>query len=302
MVFALDEACHQSSDVPDTTPLTISHVSQTGRRGRPRVEIEPSFLSQALDLRGPTGLRSIFHCSSRTIRRRALEYGLVNPGHPVYTDHMFEDGSMGRSYTSSTRPVSVMTDEQLDSAVREILEIFPLFGRRMLTGRLKDAGHNVPRKRLRASYLRVHGAPALFGDRTIHRRVYNVAGANSLAHHDGQHGELTSFHLCETIYKAILGLIRFKMVIHAFVDGKSRFVTGIRVSNNNRAQTVLDLFFDVINTHGVPSRVRGDHGTENLLVAQWMEEHKGVGRGSYIWGRCVPLVLEASFTFSQVFW
>jgi hypothetical protein len=83
------------------------------------------------------------------------------------------------------------------------------------------------------------------------------------------------------------GLIRFKIVIHCFIDGKSRYVTGIQASNNNRAETVLDLFMQVVHTHGVPSRVRGDHGTENVLVAAWMEERNGVARGSYIWGRSV---------------
>ena len=56
-------------------------------------------------------------------------------------------------------------------------------------------------------------------------------------------------------------------MIHAFVDGYSRYVLGIRASNNNRAQTVLQLFEDIAEIHGYPSRVRGDHGTENLLVA-----------------------------------
>ncbi len=37
--------------------------------------------------------------------------------------------------------------------------------------------------------------------------------------------------------------------------------------------------------YGVPSRLRGDHGTENILVAAWMEERCGERRGSYIWGR-----------------
>jgi hypothetical protein len=83
------------------------------------------------------------------------------------------------------------------------------------------------------------------------------------------------------------GLIRWKIVIHAFIDGFSRFVTGIRASGNNRAQTVLDLFTDVVAEHGLPSRVRGDHGTENLLVAAYMERERGVERGSYIWGRWV---------------
>jgi hypothetical protein len=81
------------------------------------------------------------------------------------------------------------------------------------------------------------------------------------------------------------GLIRWKLVIHGFVDGFSRYVLGMRISNNNRAATVLSLFEDIAESFGYPSRVRGDHGTENLLVAARMEEIRGVDRGSYIWGR-----------------
>ncbi|KAJ7605090.1 hypothetical protein FB45DRAFT_706677, partial [Roridomyces roridus] len=51
-------------------------------------------------------------------------------------------------------------------------------------------------------------------------------------------------------------LIRWKLVTHAFIDGKSRFVTGARVSNNNRGATVLALFECAIGLHGLPSRVR----------------------------------------------
>lgn len=66
-------------------------------------------------------------------------------------------------------------------------------------------------------------------------------------------------------------------------------MVGIRAHNNNRADTVLGLFLDAISVHGTPSRVRGDHGTENVKVAEWMEENQGEGRGSYIWGRFVCL-------------
>lgn len=283
MVQELDQARHLSSDPPDAPHVVVSQHVATG--GRPRIEINPTFLAQALDLRGSHHLAQVFRCSPRTVRRRALDYGLAQPGERVYTDTAQPDGTVARVYTSSTRQVSAITDAELDSLLTSILEVFPEFGRRMLIGRLKAAGHHVPRERIAASYLRVHGTPGRFGERSIHRRPYNVAGANSLWHHDGQHGIIPfpiMFHASLTIRP---GLIRFKIVMHAFTDGKSRYVTGIRASNNNRAETVLEVFIDAVDEHGLPSRVRGDHGTENVLVAQFMEEARGVSRGSYIWGR-----------------
>lgn len=73
------------------------------------------------------------------------------------------------------------------------------------------------------------------------------------------------------------------MVVHGFTDGKSRLVPAIRVSNNNRSATVLDVLHEGTDVFGWPRRIRGDHGTENVLVAQMMEERHGVG--AYIWGR-----------------
>lgn len=81
------------------------------------------------------------------------------------------------------------------------------------------------------------------------------------------------------------GLIRWGIVIHGFIDGYSRLITGLLASNNNRGQTVLDLFLSAVVVYGVPSRLRGDHGVENILVAAWMEAFNGEGRGSYLWGR-----------------
>ena len=61
-------------------------------------------------------------------------------------------------------------------------------------------------------------------------------------------------------------------------------VVGIQVNPNNRAVTVFDLFLDATKEHGMPYHVRGDHGVENVLVADHMEATRGPG--SYIWGRC----------------
>ncbi|KAK7006659.1 hypothetical protein R3P38DRAFT_3601324 [Favolaschia claudopus] len=251
MVTALDLACHDSMDPPDAAPLTVAHRVRTGRRGRPRVEIDPQFLSAALDLRGPTGIAPEIGVSARTVRRAALRAGLstvqIQPGAPVFQSRTNEQGQVEVVHTSTAPPVSVISDADLDQLVASTLEVFPQFGRRMIRGHLKSQGYRIPRDRITASYLRVHGAPAIFGDRQISRKKYRVPGPMSLAHLDGQHG-----------------LIRYKIVIHCIIDGYSRFVLGIRVHNNNRGASVLRLLLDVITLHGCPSRMRGDHGVENI--------------------------------------
>jgi hypothetical protein len=187
----LDEASHRSSDPPDGPSLAIVNPSFTGRRGRPRLNIDPTFLAYSLELRGPKALASILNCSSRTIRRRALEEGFVEPGFPVLQATAAPDGSLTMEHTSGTPSMSYLSDEELDQKVAQILEIFPNFGRSMISGHLRADGHRVPTSRIRLSYVRVHGSPGAFGQRQIARRKYSVPGPNSLWHHDGQHGMST---------------------------------------------------------------------------------------------------------------
>ena len=60
-------------------------------------------------------------------------------------------------------------------------------------------------------------------------------------------------------------------------------------SDNNRAATVLQLFVEQLGVTGLPSRVRGDRGGENVQVASFMIQHpdRGPDRGSFITGRSV---------------
>ena len=76
-------------------------------------------------------------------------------------------------------------------------------------------------------------------------------------------------------------------MVHRGIDGHSRLIVYLRCSNNNRSQTVLELFLEAISNYGTPSRVRSDHGGENVRVAEVMLLLRGFGRGSHIAGRSV---------------
>ena len=71
------------------------------------------------------------------------------------------------------------------------------------------------------------------------------------------------------------------------IDGYSRCVVYLECSNNNRADTVLQLFRSACDQYSAPSRVRCDHGVENIEVARWMLSVRGLNRSSVITGSSV---------------
>lgn len=58
----------------------------------------------------------------------------------------------------------------------------------------------------------------------------------------------------------------------------------MRASDNNRGTTVLHMFHDATAQFGMPSRMRGDCGGENLELAVWMIVRNGANRASFMWG------------------
>lgn len=75
------------------------------------------------------------------------------------------------------------------------------------------------------------------------------------------------------------------MVIRGGIDGYSRFITFLKASTNNSAQTVLNHFTEAVEQYAVPSRVRTDHGEESVGIWHFMEDARGENHGSFIAGR-----------------
>ena len=82
---------------------------------------------------------------------------------------------------------------------------------------------------------------------------------------------------------------RWRLVIHRCIDGYSRRIIYLHCCNNNRADTVLNLFIKGVRECGLPSRVRSDRGGENVQVALFMLEHplRGPNHASFTTGRSV---------------
>ena len=117
MIHHLDQALTISSDPPNHPPIQTTHLVHTGERGRPRIEIDHDMLATALDMRRTGDLVDVFGVSARTIRQRALDYGLAEPGEPVFATYQAEDGTEHHYHTSSTAPMSDLSDNDLDNII-----------------------------------------------------------------------------------------------------------------------------------------------------------------------------------------
>lgn len=149
-----------------TAPLSLndrlSAVARNGLVGRPRLQI---LQEQLQTLHNDAGFRwadigRILGISERTLRRRRHEFGL-----PVGVGEDFSD----------------VSNDDLDEYVREILEVTPSAGRRLVEGGLRQRGLRIQRYRIQESIQRVDPVvTTLRAAQQIIRRVYSVPCPNAL--------------------------------------------------------------------------------------------------------------------------
>lgn len=243
---------HDTLDVAYAT--RINHLQEGP--GRKRLDISRD---QIEHLRGLffswEKIASILRVSISTLQRRRREVGL----------------------SDTFETYSEISDDELDEIYRDITgssstgPVTPNIGRRRFIGALRSRGYRVQRWRVSDCLRRLDPVgTALRWRMTIHRRKYFVPTPNSLWHIDSGHK-----------------LIRYKLITHVCIDGKTRTIMYASCRNNNKAETVLALFQNAVQKWGLPSRVRSDYGMENFYVATYMIEHRGTERGSIITGSSV---------------
>ncbi|KAJ3569874.1 hypothetical protein NP233_g4769 [Leucocoprinus birnbaumii] len=224
-------------------------LTRSKGRGRPRKDIDPEFLRQAMD--PMISISQTKLARALGMDRKTLRYLLQKHNIPYKYNQL--------------------SDAELDRMVKEYKEKSPTGGIRYLVGAIHGNGLRVQRHRVAQSLLRVDQIGVHLRKRRqqakIPRTKYSVSRPNALWHIDGHHK-----------------LIRWGFVIHGIIDGYSRKVVGVQASTNNKASTVLLLFLEAVGNHGLPSRVRGDRGGENKDVAIAMVLARGLNRASFMWG------------------
>ena len=129
------------------------------------------------------------------------------------------------------RVSSNIDNQTLDEIIGSIGREHPSMGTVLVEGILLRASIRVSRERIRRSMMRIdymHRKHTV-----INRRRYFAPGRNSRWHIDGNHK-----------------LFRWRLVVHAGIDGYSRLIVFMNCSTDNKAKTVATCFLSAVHRFG----------------------------------------------------
>ena len=223
----------------------------TGMRGQPKLEVSKEQIQFLCELHFPwVRIAELLGISTKTLSRRQQEFQI--------------DDEEEMNWSSAG-------NGELREIMQEILSVTPGIGQTRMLGALHSRGIRVQRWKVREMMRELDPVgTALRWRGTICRRKYNLRCPNALWHIDGNHK-----------------MIRWRFVVHTAIDGCSRLIPYVYCTDNNKSDTVLELFQNACKFYGIPSRVRSDHGLENMGVARMMLECRGINGGSMITGSSV---------------
>jgi hypothetical protein len=162
-------------------------IVRTGQRGRPRKEPSHAFIANSMSAK--TGIQ---------VGKLAKEMGL----HRNTLRKYLKDLDIDFQY-------SQISDEDLDSLIRNIRAVHPDYGIRYLSGSLRVKGYRIQKRRIIESLHRIDSVGIVLRTQgRIRRRRYQVSRPQALWHMDGHHK-----------------LIRWGIVIHGIIDGYCRTVS-----------------------------------------------------------------------------
>ena len=254
--LAADQALTLDSALQGYRMVTHLASNNSALGGRPRVVIEEAWLREAILVHNLSLARigRILALDTRTVQREVQQYQITGPA-------------------TALRTYSDFTPAELRALLSKIRDHYPDMGYPLIDGLLRSEGLVVRKKCIQDILQDLNAATEIDPVHSFRNfrmslpRIYQVHGPNSLWHRDGQHG-----------------LVKDGIIIDGIIDGDSRFIVSLQAVNNNRSDTMLDCFVNAVGSFGLPSRVRGDRGGENVGIAAYMERTRGTSRGSFLWG------------------
>ncbi|KAJ7579380.1 hypothetical protein C8J56DRAFT_796201 [Mycena floridula] len=246
---------HEVVEASHHGTVEILSTVWTGRAGRPRTVIDPTWLRWAYAHRSTSGIAHYLGLGRTMVREQLIEHGIAEAGSDPFAEEDSPDQlldplgpqlALPTDIPACNGPHTTISDDTLDTLIRALRVHFRRAGVRMLYGYLRTLGYRIQSERIRQSLLRIDPVHRIFDRIRIRRRGYTVPGPNSLWHHDGQHGHSVHNVRIERLWVDVMAQVGHTWsVLLLLLETRH----GLNIHNDNHIWLVQHLFLGTINNH-----------------------------------------------------